>query len=118
MGGLAGLYGGDSGEASASQVFATGLLSPTQSHVGGLMGGGGPPPNGIASAYWDLDTSGVSDPSQGAGDVPNDPGIAGLSDAQLKSGLPAGFDPTVWGQSPGINNGYPYLIANPPPPPQ
>jgi len=45
----------------------------------------------------------------------DDPGITGLTDAQLKSGLPTGFDPSVWAQSPSINNGYPYLIANPPP---
>ncbi len=63
----------------------------------------------------DLDTSGVSNPGQGAGQPANDPGITGLSDAALKSGLPSGFDPSVWGQSPGINNGYPYLLANPPP---
>ena len=41
--------------------------------------------------------------------------LTGLTDAQLKSGLPAGFDPAVWGQSAGINNGYPYLLSNPPP---
>ena len=30
-------------------------------------------------------------------------------------GLPAGFDPAIWAQSKSINNGFPYLIANPPP---
>ena len=39
----------------------------------------------------------------------------GLTDAQLKSGLPTGFASNIWGQSAGINNGYPYLVANPPP---
>jgi hypothetical protein len=61
-----------------------------------------------------LDTSGISDPSRGAGDPANDPGITGLTDAQLKTGFPDGFDPKIWGQSPSINNGYPYLLANPP----
>jgi hypothetical protein len=28
--------------------------------------------------------------------------------------LPAGFDRTVWGRKRSINNGYPYLIDNPP----
>jgi len=37
-----------------------------------------------------------------------------LTDAQLKAQLPDGFDPKIWGQSPTINNGYPYLLANPP----
>jgi hypothetical protein len=69
----------------------------------------------VTNAYWDLDTSGITDPAQGAYDPRNDPGITGLSDSQLKSGVPAGFDPNVWGQNPNINNGYPYLLANPPP---
>jgi hypothetical protein len=34
---------------------------------------------------------------------------------QLKSGLPEGFDPHIWGSNPNIDNGYPYLPANPPP---
>jgi hypothetical protein len=69
----------------------------------------------FVDAYWDTDTSGVADPSRGAGNVSNEPGITGLSDAQLKSGLPSGFDPSIWAQSPSINGGFPYLIANPPP---
>ncbi|MFL6691148.1 MAG: hypothetical protein ACJ8IR_13340 [Alphaproteobacteria bacterium] len=40
--------------------------------------------------------------------------VTGLSDAELRSGRPAGFKSDVWGQSPDINNGYPYLLANPP----
>jgi len=32
-----------------------------------------------------------------------------------ESGLADGFDPHIWRQSPNINNGYPYLLANPPP---
>jgi len=67
-----------------------------------------------ANAYWDLDTSGIDDPSKGVGNIANAPGVTGLSDAQLKSGLPAGFDPAIWAQSASVNNGYPYLIANPP----
>jgi hypothetical protein len=69
---------------------------------------------GPSDLYWDLDTSGISNPDQGAGNIPDDPGITGLTDAQLKSGLPLGFDPTIWAQSPSINNGYPYLRLNPP----
>jgi hypothetical protein len=65
--------------------------------------------------YWDLDTSGISDPSQGVGNYANYPGVSGLSDTQLKSALPRGFDRKIWGQAPNINNGYPYLLANPPP---
>jgi hypothetical protein len=50
----------------------------------------------------------------GAANVPDQSGLTGLTDAQLKSGLPPGFDPKIWGQSPSINNGYPYLLSNPP----
>jgi hypothetical protein len=47
--------------------------------------------------------------------VQDDPGITGLTDAQLKSGLPPGFDLTIWAQKSKVNNGYPYLINSPPP---
>jgi hypothetical protein len=50
----------------------------------------------------------------GAGNIANDPGITGQTTAQLQAGLPAGFDPSIWAEDPGINNGLPYLIANPP----
>ncbi len=63
------------------------------------------------SSYWDLDTSGQS---RAFGKGKEDNAVVGLSDVQLKSGLPDGFDPKIWGQSPNINNGYPYLLANPP----
>lgn len=94
-----------------SNAYSIGAVSGT-SQQGGFAGED--IPEAIASSYWDLDTSGISDPADGAGNPPNDPGITGLSDSQLKSGLPSGFDPAIWGQSPAINNGYPYLLANPP----
>jgi hypothetical protein len=59
--------------------------------------------------YWDTDTSGTP-----VGCKDGCTGITGLTTAQLQSGLPAGFDPAVWAQSPSTNNGLPYLIANPP----
>lgn len=82
--------------------------------IGGHTGDDQASPGSITASYWDLD-KGVNDPSKGAGNIKNDPGITGLSDAQLKSGLPAGFYPTIWKQSAKLNNGYPYLVANPPP---
>lgn len=65
------------------------------------------------NTYWDLKT-GVHNPHAGAGSIRDLPGIVGLTDAQMKSGLPTGFDPAVWGHNPNINNGYPYLLSNPP----
>jgi hypothetical protein len=95
--------------------YSTGTVSSgSGAPVGGSIGEDDVSGSGISNDYWDLDTSGVGNPHQGAGNVPDDPGIAGLTDAQLKSGLPAGFDPKVWAINPKINNGYPYLINNPP----
>jgi hypothetical protein len=59
--------------------------------------------------YWDTDASGSTTGCKGTCT-----GVTGLTTAQLQSGLPAGFDPAIWAQSPGVNDGYPYLIANPP----
>jgi hypothetical protein len=61
-----------------------------------------------------MTTSGITNPGQGAGNVANDPGITGLSDSKLKSGLPKGFNPKIWNEDSNINGGLPYLIANPP----
>jgi hypothetical protein len=100
-----------------AQSYSTGAVSVTTgtSLIGGFLGDDTGTRSGPSAAtYWNLDTSGVSDPSKGAGNIANDPGITGLTTTQLQSGLPAGFDPTYWGQSPGINNGLPYLLALPP----
>ncbi|HEX3942671.1 MAG TPA: hypothetical protein VHW69_01160 [Rhizomicrobium sp.] len=112
-------YGGLVGEnAPGAQIETSYAAGPITSHsqgvhIGGFIGEDEAAPGSIHDSYWDLDM-GVSDPSRGAGNVENDPGIAGLSDTQPKSGLPDGFDPKIWGQSPSINSGYPYLLANPP----
>lgn len=96
---------------SIGASYSTGMPSGTQL-TGGVIGIDAG--NSCTSCYWDLDTSGVSDPSQGAGQPPNDPGITGLTTAQFLSGLPEGFDPSIWAQRPTVNGGYPYLLANPP----
>jgi hypothetical protein len=82
--------------------------------VGGFVGDE-QNPGSISNGYWDLDTSNINDTTLGAGNIRNDPGIEGLTDAQLKFNLPDGFDSGLWGQSDKINGGYPYLLANPPP---
>ena len=85
------------------------------SSIGGLIGYDGSQAGSLDDTYWDTDTSGITNLGQGAGNVANDPGITGLTTAQLLSGLPAGFDPAVWAENPNINGGLPYLIDNPPP---
>ena len=93
-----------------SSSYSTGLLSGTDnSRLGGFIvyvSG----PNEISNSYWDIDTTGTSQGCDGCSG-----GVTGLTDAQLKSGLPNGFDKKVWKQSATINNCYPYLIDNPPP---
>ncbi len=81
-----------------------------QATIGGVVGDDGQQGR-FTDAYWDTDTTGVGNLSQGAGNVASDPGLTGLSDVQLKSALPSGFSPPVWGQDASINNGYPYLIG-------
>jgi hypothetical protein len=94
--------------------YATGAVSGSGT-LGGIIGmDQRRSTDGDSDVYWDLDTSGIGNPAQGAGNIANDPGLTGLSDAQLKSGLPTGFDPSLWAQQSGTNNGYPYLIDNPP----
>jgi hypothetical protein len=114
--GVSAIYGNQNVNHSLEQTYSTALTTVGSGGVlGGVIGSDlDSGDSGIVENYWDLDTTGVSDPSQGAGNKPNDPGLTGLSDAQLKSALPSGFDPNVWGQSVSINNGYPYLLANPP----
>jgi hypothetical protein len=131
--------GGLAGEGThISQSYATGSVQQTgtQSAVGGLVGYGdtisesysiGPVSGGsdsqvggfmggvdvigsLSSGYWDIETSGTS---QGCG-ISDCSGVTGLTTAQFQSGLPAGFDPAVWGEDPNINSGFPYLLALPP----
>jgi hypothetical protein len=97
--------------APVQQVYAVGAVP---NGAGGLIGRNPNNPGATTAAFWDVDTSGTD---QGCGSSAKDcTGVVGLSDSQLKSSLPDGFDPAYWGQSPSINNGYPYLLANPPPP--
>jgi len=105
-----GMIGAGSGSVSTS--YSTTQVNFSQqarqkSRVGGFAGHylGGT----LASDYWDIDTSLQSEPCANPCHA-----VTGLSDAALKAGLPSGFDPAIWAQSPSINAGYPYLIANPP----
>jgi hypothetical protein len=115
-GGLIGYDGrtGPPGDQNNQDCYSTGLVSGgVNTLVGGLVGDmyG---VEGLVDTYWDMDTSGVNNPTQGAGNRDDETGVTGLTDAQLKSGLPSGFSSSVWGQNPAINNGWPYLLSNPP----
>lgn len=116
VGGLTGANSnGKSSSPTISMSYSIGAVSGgTGSSIGGLIGED-LAQTGTANTYWDLDTSGISDPSKGAGNVANDSGIIGLTAEQFKSGLPQGFEKKVWKEKAPLNNGYPYLIGNPPP---
>lgn len=111
---IGGLIGRNDAGAQVTSSYASGQMKGLRGSVaGGLIGFDGAAATSIAHSYWDLD-KGISDPSQGAGNVANDPGIKGLTTAQFQSALPNGFDPKIWGQRPNINEGFPYLRAIPP----
>ena len=141
--GAGGLVGSADDNVSIDNSYATGAVSgQTDSDVGGLVGGGGAvitssystgaPTAGtgglvggflgydgssagsLTDTYWDTTTSGITNPSQGAGNISNDPGITGLTTSQLRSALPTGFSSSIWGEKPTINDGLPYLLALPP----
>jgi hypothetical protein len=102
---------GGTGGGTATNVYSTGAVTGS-ADAGGLLGS--LTSGTIATSYWDTDTSGVANLSKGCGNVSNCPGVAGLTSAQLRSGLPAGFSHSVWGESSGVNGGFPYLLAVPP----
>ncbi|MFL5236459.1 MAG: GLUG motif-containing protein [Rhizomicrobium sp.] len=110
-GGFIGVAGSAPGLIATSRCYSTGCVQ-SEGIAGGFAGDDSSLT--VSQSYWDLDTSGISDAGQGAGTPHDDPGISGLTDGQLRSALPQGFDPAIWRQSQKINNGYPYLRANPP----
>jgi filamentous hemagglutinin family protein len=95
--------------------YATGAVSGRSgSTIGGLIGFTSNDSHLFIDDYWDVTISGISNLSQGVGNIANVPQITGLTTAQFQSGLPTGFDPSIWGESAGINGGLPYLLALPP----
>jgi hypothetical protein len=106
VGGLVGQNYGTIGQSYSIGPVSGGKFA----ELGGLIGDDQASTGNISSAYWDTVKSGVTDPSQGAGTISNDPGITGLTTTQFQSGLPAGFDPSIWGETPAINSGFPYLL--------
>jgi hypothetical protein len=107
-GGLAGFN-----ENAIQYSYSTGAVSGGAGYTGGLVGYD--PLEELTFGYWDTETSGISDLEQGAGFPTNDPGITGLTTAQLQSKLPYGFDKRYWRIDPNVNGGFPYLRYNPPP---
>jgi hypothetical protein len=106
---------GDNYYGSMVSSYSTGSVTgQAGSYLGGVIGYDQSSARELTNTYWDTATSGITNLSQGAGNVPNDPGIEGLSSTQLQSGLPQGFRHEIWKEKVNINNGFPYLIANAP----
>jgi hypothetical protein len=101
----AGLIGDARGK--TLECYATGAISGV--HTGGFVADA-ESDAAFRHDYWDIATTGQSTGTMDG----NLRGIDGLTDGQLKATLPDGFNPRVWGQDPNINNGWPYLLANPP----
>ena len=103
VGGLAGA----NNIGTITSSYSTGLVTGN-SIVGGFIGDNSAE---VFTSYWDTTSSGTN---QGVGNGSSS-GVTGLTTTELQSGLPTGFGNKIWAEKPNINNGLPYLIANPPP---
>jgi filamentous hemagglutinin family protein len=90
---VGGLVGVNSG--TVTQTYSTGPVSGL-GDLGGLVGSNS---GVITSSYWDTQSSTQSVSGGGVG----------LTTSQLQSGLPAGFETTVWNSNSAYNSGFPYL---------
>jgi hypothetical protein len=109
---IGGLTGGNGMITQSYSTTALENVGQKNHDAGGLIGVDGT--GGNSSDYWDTTSSNIRSPNQGAGTPNRDRGIKGLSSQELLTRLPKGFDKKVWAEDPKINNGFPYLIANPP----
>lgn len=111
VGGFVGSTGNGS-DGTVEESYSTGAVSGgSGSHVGGFAGAGNNGTVDFTDCYWDTTTSGTNDGI----DNGNGSGITGLTTEEFQSGLPDGFNPNTWAEDTNINNGLPFLIANPPP---
>jgi len=104
-GGLSGYNGNGFNPATVEYSYSSGAVSGE--HAGGLLGSAA---STLIDNDWDTTTSGTRDGIPGG----NIAGVTGLTSKRFRTGLPSGFDPTIWAESPDVNKGLPYLINNPP----
>jgi filamentous hemagglutinin family protein len=109
VGGLVGYNNG-----TIADAYSTGAQTDSGGTIGGSIGYDNSAPGSLTDTYWVERPTGVTNGADGAGNEASDSGITGMTMAQLSSGLPAGFDPSVWAESGTINGGLPYLLAIPP----
>ncbi|HEX4861715.1 MAG TPA: hypothetical protein VFV07_10795 [Rhizomicrobium sp.] len=94
---------GNAGPCTVQSSYSSGKVTSTN-NLGGLAGQAFGCT--FTDVYWDPNTSGT-----GKGCVGSCDGVVGLTTKQLRSGLPAGFDPATWAENHKIENGLPYLLA-------
>ena len=95
-------------QGSIAESYSTGApVGKAKAVIGGFVGVNG---GVMEHGYWDTTTSGTT---TGVGDG-SAKGVKGLTTEELQAGLPNGFRKKIWGENPNINNGLPYLLANPP----
>jgi hypothetical protein len=107
-----GLLGDDGYKNQITSSYSTGTVSVSGGsypYAGGLVGIAGGDST-YANDYWDTTTSGT-ETGVGSG---SSSGISALTTADLQSGLPEGFLPTIWREKSKTEGGLPFLIANPP----
>jgi len=109
VGGLIGEFLSGTGKNTVERSYATGAVSGQNGAVAGGFACQIFPYNAKLD-YWDTTTSGTDHGECGGSAA----GVTGLTTTQLQAGLPTGFNPKVWKEDPNINNGFPYLINNPP----
>jgi len=120
VGGFVGINNYVSMSSIISYVYEAGSVTSstmTATCLGGFAGSNGSSAgSSVTDAYWDTTVnSGLSDVGIGTYCESQTGGIKGETTVYLTSGVPSGFDPSIWGQSSTINDGFPYLLANPPP---
>jgi len=104
-GGIAGSQWGSLGQIVNS--YAASFIGGSGGGRGGLVGNGN---NSVTDSFWDTEVSGITTSAGGTG----------KTTAEMKTQstfTDAGWDfDEVWAMDPSINQGYPYLKDNPPPP--
>jgi hypothetical protein len=110
---VGGLLGRNTYFVEGDQVFSSYSIGAVSGGSGSIVGGfiGENDSLDVSYDYWDTTTSGTN---VGVA-LGNTSGVVGLTTEQLQSGLPPGFYAGIWRESADINNGLPYLKANPPP---
>jgi hypothetical protein len=112
---VGGLVAQTASTTTLSYSYSTGDVHGPRQKRGGLVGDVADGTT-LKDDYWDVTTSGEA---SGWGKCKGEKRhcekeITGLTDTELKSSLPSGFDASIWGQDSSVNSGYPYLLANPP----